>query len=79
MWLSFCPSVPQRDGLARSFEAPVQRQILSFSRPRPLRQAPSFCWRFGLGSTTLTLPDTSQTTVLTAVVNEQARVTFCPG
>jgi hypothetical protein len=58
----------------------VQRQILSFFQgPGPCGRRHRLAGLFGLGSTTVTLPDTSQTTVLTAVVNEQARVTFPSG
>jgi len=81
MWLSFCPSVPQRDGLSpRASEAPVQRQILSFFKAPALAAGAIVLLACSASAqTTVTLPDTSQTTVLTAVVNEQARVTFPSG
>jgi hypothetical protein len=58
----------------------VQRQILSFFKV-PVLAAGTLALLAGSASAQATVPlaDTTQTTVLTAVVNEQAKVTFPSG
>jgi hypothetical protein len=57
----------------------VQRQILSFFKVPVLAAGAVVLVATSASAQTVTLPDTSQTTLLTAVVNEQAKVTFPSG